>query len=342
MPSSAAHGTAAAFGWCALPGGAAGMALFLFEEKERVVKIMADTDYYQILGVAKDASDTQIKKAYRKLAMTYHPDHTKGDKQAEDKFKQISEAYAVLSDPEKRRQYDTFGSSGFHQRFSREDIFSGFDFGSIFKEFGLGDNPFFSSGGGRRNFSFGGGGPYGRRGGGAPPKGEDLVYDLPLTLQEMAAGGSRTIVLNRGGSQEKLTVRIPKGLIAGKKLRLAGKGNASPYGGPAGDLYVRASSVADPLFTASGVDVTLEQEILLTEALLGTSIRIPTLSGKSLEMKVPPGTQPRTRLRIPGRGLPQMKGDGRGDLFVVILVRIPGALTEEQTKLIRQLAGTGL
>ncbi|MBW2516155.1 MAG: J domain-containing protein, partial [Deltaproteobacteria bacterium] len=135
-------------------------------------------DYYQILGVKKDASKEDIKKAYRKLAMKYHPDHTKGDKTAEEKFKKISEAYAVLSDPKKRKEYDTFGAEGFQQRFSQEDIFRGFDFGDIFREFGFGGD-FFSgrSRGGSTRFNFGGGGPFGSQTGPqqARMKGVDLV-----------------------------------------------------------------------------------------------------------------------------------------------------------------------
>ena len=137
---------------------------------------MSETDYYKTLGVNKTASDDEIKKAYRKLAMKYHPDHTKGNKSAEEMFKKISEAYAVLSDKEKRKQYDTFGSDGFHQRFSQEDIFKSFDFGDIFKEFGFGgSNPFMGRRGGTR-FSFGSGSPFGSHPGQQQQiKGSDLV-----------------------------------------------------------------------------------------------------------------------------------------------------------------------
>ena len=189
-------------------------------------------DYYQALGVGRNASDEEIKKAYRKLAMKYHPDHTKGDKAAEDKFKEISEAYAVLSDKEKRKQYDTFGSEGFSQRFSQEDIFRGFDLNDILKEFGVGGR-----GGGMR-FSFGSGSPFGNFSGRQPQqvKGSDLVYELPLTLQEVITGASKTVSFNHKGRSEKVSVKIPKGMMTGKKLRLAGKGEPSPYGGPPGDF----------------------------------------------------------------------------------------------------------
>jgi curved DNA-binding protein len=149
---------------------------------------MPEEDYYKILGVNKKASDGDIKKSYRKLAMKYHPDHTKGDKNAEEKFKKISEAYAVLSDKDKRKQYDTFGSNGFHQRYSQEDIFRGFDFNDILREFGFGNAGPFSRGGGGARFSFGNESPFGSFGRQqqAQQKGSDLAYELPLTLQEVA------------------------------------------------------------------------------------------------------------------------------------------------------------
>ena len=160
---------------------------------------MAD-DYYKLLGVEKSASSADIKKAYRKLAMKYHPDHAKGDKSAEDKFKKISEAYAVLSDPEKRKQYDTYGSADFQQRFSQEDIFRNFDFGDIFREFGFGGRGAATGDGGFR-FSFGGGGsPFGgRRAQQAVPKGSDLIYEMPLTLQEVANGANKTVSFQHQG-----------------------------------------------------------------------------------------------------------------------------------------------
>ncbi len=304
---------------------------------------MADTDYYKILGVSKDASDTEIKKAYRKLAMKYHPDHTKGDKAAEEKFKKISEAYAVLSDKEKREQYDRFGSADFHQRFSQEDIFRNFDFGDIFREFGLGGGP----GGGFR-FSFGGGSPFGGQSpyGGQRPqhaaKGGDLIYELPLTLAEIAAGASKQVSFQHGERIEKLTVKIPKGMIDGKKIRLRGKGSPSPYGGSPGDLFIKAKALADPTFQAEEHDLNINRTIKLSEALLGTQLAVPTLTGKSLSLKVPPGTRHKTKMRLPGHGLPHMSTDKRGDLFVTILVDVPKTLTADQEKLIQQLAEAGL
>jgi curved DNA-binding protein len=303
-------------------------------------------DYYKILGVQKDASSEEIKKAYRKLAMKYHPDHTKGDKEAEEKFKKISEAYAVLSDKEKRKEYDTFGSEGFRQRFSQEDIFRGFDFGDIFREFGFGGSGFSNAGGGGggRRFSFGGGSPFDF--GGAQQqgqvKGSDLIYELPLTLREVATGTSKVITFQHQGRSENLTVKIPKGLIAGKKLRLAGKGNPSPYGGPAGNLYIKSNVLNDPVFSSEEYDLYLNREVNLSEAILGTTISVPTIDDRQLSLKIPPGTKPGTKMRLSGHGLPDMKGTKKGDLYVRIQIKIPQHLSEEQKKIVEKLAAAGL
>lgn len=301
---------------------------------------MAERDYYKMLGVKKTASKEEIRKAYRKLAMKYHPDHAKDNKGAEEKFKEISEAYAVLSDPEKRKQYDTFGSSGFHQRFSQEDIFRGFDLNDILKEFGFGGFNFGGAGqgGGGGRFSFGG--PFGRQQG--PVKGSDLVYEIPLTLAEVAAGATKNVNFEHQGRAENLTVKIPPGMIAGKKIRLSGKGEDSAYGGQRGDLYIRAKVLRDPVFQNDGYNLNITREIPLTEALLGSQITIPTVDAKEISLKIPAGTKHKTKMRITGKGLPYMNKDRVGDLFVTILVQMPKTLSPEQEKLVRQLADTGL
>ena len=301
-------------------------------------------DYYKVLGVQKNASEEEIKKAYRKLAMKYHPDHTKGDKSAEEKFKKISEAYAVLSDKEKRKEYDTFGSEGFRQRFSQEDIFRGFDFGDIFREFGFGGDNFSNVGGGGRRFSFGTGSPFNF--GGAQQhsqaKGSDLVYELPLTLREIATGTSKAIAFQHQGRSENLTVKIPKGLIAGKKLRLAGKGNPSPYGGPAGDLYIKSKVLNDLVFSSENYDLYIDWELKLSEAILGTTVSVPTIDDKQLSLKIPPGTKQGTKMRLSGHGLPDMKNNKKGDLYVRVYITIPKNLNEEQKKIVDKLAAVGL
>jgi curved DNA-binding protein len=303
---------------------------------------MPANDYYKILGVDKKASQGEIKKAYRKLAMKYHPDHTKGDKGAEEKFKKISEAYAVLSDKEKRQQYDTFGSTDFHQRYSQEDIFKNFDFSDIFREFGFG-GAFASGKRGGVRFSFGDGSPFG----GHPRqqaqmKGSDLVYELPLTLAEVAQGAEKRVTFQHKGRSENVTVKVPPGMVSGKKLRLAGKGDASPYGGPPGDLFIQSKVMTDPVFTAQDYDLVIQREIRLSEALLGTRIKVPTLEGKELSLTIPPGTNHKTKMRLGSLGLPHMKGNGKGDLYVIIKVNIPKKLTKAQKKIVSQLAEAGL
>lgn len=302
---------------------------------------MSGTDYYKTLGVNKTVSDAEIKKAYRKLAMKYHPDHTKGDKAAEEKFKKISEAYAVLSDPKKRKQYDTYGSADFQQRFSQEDIFRNFDFSDIFKEFGFqgGGAP---TGDGGFRFSFGGGPQFGRRQQQRAVKGTDLLYELPVTLRDVANGVQKQISLQHQGRTEKVSVRIPKGMLSGKRLRLVGKGEPSPYGGPAGDLFIKVKVVEDPVFKQEAQNLIVYQEIKLTQALLGGQITVPTLEGGELSLKIPAGTRHKTKMRLTGHGLPQMKGGGKGDLYVIVLVDMPKNLTEEQKKLVDQLSETGL
>ena len=314
---------------------------------------MAQKDYYETLGVSKDASQEDIKKAYRKLAMKYHPDHSGGSKENEEKFKEISEAYAVLSDEEKRKQYDTFGSEGFQQRYSQEDIFRDVDLGDILREFGFGGASFFTSGGrgrtGRRShFSFdpesmfGFGGAGGRQQ--SPQlKGQDVEYEMPLTLQEIATGITKTVSLQiPSGKTESLSVKIPKGLVSGKKVRLAGRGEPSPQGGPAGDLYIRSKVLDDATFEHKDHDVYVNREVKLSEALLGTKIQVPTLEGKQLSMKVPAGTSDKSKLLLAGHGLPHMQGGGRGDLFVVINVAMPKKLSKKQKELVEKLAEAGL
>jgi curved DNA-binding protein len=300
-------------------------------------------DYYKILGVNRNATDSEIKKAYRKLAMKFHPDHAKGDKFAEEKFKKISEAYAVLSDKEKRQEYDTFGSEGFRQRFSQEDIFRGFNMNDILREFGFGGDVFGDQGRGAR-FSYRAGSPFAGRGRQQPQsiRGSDLIYEMSLTLREAAFGCTKDVLIQQQGVPERVSVKIPKGMTSGKKLRLAGKGNPGPMGGPRGDLYIQAVLLDDPVFSVEGNDLITHREIKLTEALLGATISVPTLDDRQYHLKISPGTKNGTKLRLAGHGLPYMKGGKRGDLYVRIQVQIPRDLSTEQKDLITKLAETGI
>jgi curved DNA-binding protein len=312
---------------------------------------MAETDYYQALGVSRDATADEIKKAYRKLAMKFHPDKAKGDKsQAEEKFKQISEAYAVLSNPEKKKAYDEFGSQAFRDKFSQEDIFRGFDFSDV-SDFGISDNIFSrifgGLGGGRsrprgRSRIFQYGGPEGYQGHIQPPKGQDLQVEMPITLHEMAFGAEKLVSFTHNDQVEKISVKIPAGTLPGKRLRLTGKGGPSPMGGPPGDLYVKLKEVEHPVFKREGSDLYVDRRIKFTEATLGTKVTVPTLDGKTMSLKVPAGTQSHTKMRLKNHGIPSANGKTRGDQFVRIIVETPANLTKKQKTLLEELVKEGL
>ncbi len=307
-------------------------------------------DYYQVLGVSRGASPEEIKKSYRKLAQKYHPDKVKGDKrQAEEQFKKISEAYAVLSNPEKRKAYDEVGSQAFRAKYSQEDIYKGFDFSEIF-DTGISDNIF------SRLFGGLGGRPRGGRtrvfhyGGPAEDyqaqarnlKGEDLQVEMPITLHEMASGTEKLLSFTRNGQVEKVSVKIPPGTLPGKKLRIAGKGQPGVMGGPAGDLFIKLREQEHPVFKREGNDLYVDRHIRITEAILGTKVTAPTLDGKTMSLKVPPGTQSHTKMRLKNYGLPYANGKTRGDQYVRIIVDTPTNLTKKQKTLLEELTKEGL
>lgn len=309
-------------------------------------------DYYETLGVKKDSPPSDIKKAYRKLALKYHPDKNKGDKTAEAQFKQISEAYAVLSDPEKKKQYDLYGSTNFHQRYSQEDIFRGFDLNDILRQFGFGGAS--QSANFRTNMGgMGGGSSFGsffNQGGGgcgggchsAPEKGQDMTYQITVTLEEVLHGAERTITLRKNGTPQNVTVKVPKGIEEGKKLRLQGKGGGSRNGGPPGDLYLKVEIASNDDFSRDGDDLVVQKLITFSEACFGTKVEVETLEGKKFMVKVAPGTVHDSRLRIRGYGLPVGPLGERGDLYVRIGVKVPKDLTEDQKKAVEQLQSQGL
>ena len=316
---------------------------------------MAKSDYYKILGVARGASPEEIKKAYRKLALQYHPDRNKGDAQAEEHFKDLNEAYAVLSDAEKRKQYDMFGAEGFRQRFSQEDIFRGFDFQSIFGEMGMGGDLFSTLfGGGRRKRrggspfdfqSFGGqtpGAGFGRGPAGRPQKGQDLNSTVEVSFHESIFGGSRRLTFDNGGHTEDVTVRIPKGITSGKKLRLAGKGAPGLGGGPSGDVFLEVRVAPHPVFQRDGDDIVVDQEISITQAVLGGQVEVPTIGGESKKLKIRPCTRAGSRLRMEGFGAPKLDGRGSGDQYVRLLIGVPDEVTDEQKELFEKLRETGI
>jgi curved DNA-binding protein len=309
---------------------------------------MAD-DYYKTLGVEKNADLENIKKSYRKLALKYHPDRNPNNREAEEKFKKISEAYAVLSDPEKRKQYDNYGSDQFSQKFSQEDIFRDFDINQILRDMGFGG---VGGGGSRRGaYTFRGGDPFGEiLGQGrqkyyeAQQRGEDLHYNMNISLEESVFGADKKIALENGGQVNEINVKIPAGISTGKKLRLAGKGNAGLRGGPSGDLYLNINVLPHPIFARDGNDIYIEKSIPFTQAVLGTSIDVPTIDGTIKRIKIPSGTQNGTKIRMKGFGAPGLKGTGsiKGDQYVKISVEVPRKVNEKQLQLIKKLSDEGL
>ncbi|MFH1079053.1 MAG: DnaJ C-terminal domain-containing protein [Pseudomonadota bacterium] len=312
-------------------------------------------DYYKILGVEKNASEENIKKAYRKLAMKFHPDRNPGNKQAEEKFKKLSEAYAVLSDQEKRKQYDSFGSDAFRQRYSQEDIFRNFDFSDILKEFGFdpGGRGSRSSGGGRtRTFTFGrgGGDPFANLFGGTqdyaqqqmPQKGQDIEYNISITLEESVFGAEKKLSLQKEDRVEEINIKIPAGISTGKKLRLAGKGSPGYNRGQSGDLFLNINIMPHPIFARDGVDIYVEKAVNYSQAALGATIDVPTVEGANKRIKIPAGTQSNTKIRMKGYGVPNLKDGGKGDQYVKISVNVPKKLTERQAQLVKKLAEDGL
>ena len=307
-------------------------------------------DYYTLLGIDRQASEEEIKKAYRKMAMKYHPDRNKNNTRAEDQFKKISEAYAVLSDAEKRRQYDRFGADGFRQKFSQEDILRDFNADEIFEKFGFkfqgGGDPFqgihemFSGGGGfGQNFGDIFGGQQGRRP--QSQKGEDMETSLPVTFEEAALGAEKRIIIKGTGKRDETTVKIPQGIGNGKKLRLRGKGYPSRSGGKPGDLYIKIRVEPHPIFHREGDDIVVDLEISLTDALLGAVKEVPTLTSPK-NLKIPPGTQSHSKLRLKGLGVPHGSGGAKGDQLVRVLIKLPRKLTDEQREMVLALKEQGL
>ncbi|UXR65779.1 DnaJ domain-containing protein [Bdellovibrio bacteriovorus] len=308
---------------------------------------MSKKDFYSILNVSRSATAEEIKKSYRKLAMQYHPDKNPGDKKAEEKFKEITEAYEVLSDTKKREMYDQFGHAG-AQGFGGGG--AGGPFGGAGGFGGFGGAGSSSQGGDPFQDIFGDvfGDIFGSaRGPGArprrPSKGTDLRYTLNISFEESALGCEKVIsfMRQRGGREEpaKLSVNVPAGVKEGQRLKLAGEGDATA-GANAGDLYVIINIQEHPLFKRSENDVTLDLPIIYTDAILGTNIEVPTLTGKAM-IRIPPGTHSGQTFRLKGKGFPKLGGFGSGDMLVRILVDTPSSLSSRQKELMEELAKSG-
>ena len=317
---------------------------------------MAGSDYYERLGVQRDASADELKRAFRKLAMTYHPDKNPDDSAAEERFKSINEAYAVLSDPEKRTQYDRFGADGFNERFSQEDIFRGFDGRQVYQEFNMpfGDilsGLFGGMGGGGRA----GRGGHGRqRAGGAGFGGMDDLFggmggaggqrqrraapqiqEMEIGVCEAATGTERLVSMTLpSGHQKQISVKVPPGMEDGKRIRV--RGGAEGFG--ALEFRVRLKDEAG--FSREGKNLTVEKSIRLSEALLGTSLDVTTPNGETKTLRLPAGTQPGRRLRMRGYGL-GVGDKPKGDLYVRIAVTLPEEMSDQQRAIVEQLRDEG-
>jgi molecular chaperone DnaJ len=353
---------------------------------------MSKRDYYEVLGVARNATDQEIKSAYRKLALKYHPDRNQGNREAEERFKEAAEAYAVLADVQKRAAYDRYGHAGVGAGAGAgfdPTIFADFNdiFGNLGDIFGFGD----LFGGGRRR--------------GGPQRGADLRYDLEISFEESARGSETTIQIPReetcstckgsgaapGSSPEvcgqcrgrgqvrfqqgfltiarpchvcrgtgrvisnpctecrgagrtmqdrRITVKIPAGIASGQRLRLYNEGEHGAAGGPAGDLYVVVHVQEHPFFQRENDDLYCEVPVNFPTLALGGELRVPTLLDGEETLTIPAGTQAGSRFKVRGKGMPNVTGRGKGDLFVIVRPAIPKKLTAKQKKLLEELSAT--
>lgn len=301
---------------------------------------MAKKDLYAVLGVTRTASDDELKKAYRKLAMKFHPDKNPGDKSAEDRFKEATEAYEVLKDPKRRQMYDQYGHSGpqggwpggnpfegyrggFSQGFdpqagpeSFQDVFSDF-FGDVFSS-----------------------GQKGRRGP-RNAKGADLRYSLQVSLEDAASGCEKVIsfVRQRGSKEDtaRLSITVPAGVKGGQRLKLKGEGDHPDGASAPGDLYVIVNFIEHALFRRKENDVLLDLPISFVDAILGSSVEIPTLTGKAT-LTIPPGTHPGQTFRLKGKGFAEVGGYGSGDMLIRVMVDVPKDISEDERKVVQKLA----
>lgn len=307
-------------------------------------------DYYKILGVDKKASADEIKKAFRKLAVKYHPDKNPGNKEAEEQFKQANEAYEVLGDAEKRKKFDMLGENWnkYQQADAGQNAYAGgggFGNGSFYYEgdfrdiFGSGAgvhsdfSDFFEAFFGARNNDAGSAGFASRKQ--RPVKGRDFETEMEITLEEAASGTSRLIQLEN----EKLRITTKPGAYDGQLLRIKGKGGKGSTDGSPGDLYVRVHVLPHKKWERRGDDLYLQQKTDVYTAVLGGDLVVDTLTGK-IKIKIPPGTQNGKQVRIKGKGMPIYQTDKHGDLFVILNVHLPESLTPKQKELFEQLKNT--
>jgi curved DNA-binding protein len=289
---------------------------------------MAGRDYYRALGVERTASEADIRQAYRRLARQYHPDINPGNTEAEARFKEINEAYEVLSDAEKRQQYDRFGSEW--PRYQQAPAGAGgwpggaspagVDFSDVFASF-------FNQGGGTRGA------------GGVRSAGRDIDQPVEITLDEAFSGTQRAVQLQAPGAPPRtITVKIPAGAATGSRIRVSGEGGMGTAGGRRGDLMLLVSVADHPTFTRQGDDLSREAEVDLYTMVLGGEVRVSVMGGKTVTLKLAAGAQNGQTHRITGQGMPRLRApDTRGDLFVVLRPRLPTALSSEEQELFGRL-----
>ena len=301
-------------------------------------------DLYQVLGVSRDASKDEIKKAHRKLAIKYHPDKNPDDSKAQDRFKRIQEAYDVLSDEEKRAAYDRYGADfekirggGFHPG-AGGATFDGLDLDQIFG--GRGGSTGFEGGFGdffEQILGRGASGAAPRRGPqrhAGPQKGANIRHELELPLETAVRGGTTEFYLTRDGNQEKIAVNIPSGIESGAKIRLRNQGGPSPNGGDAGDLILLIKVSGHPYFRRHGKNLELTLPISVSEAIVGASVDVPTPNGE-VSLNIPAGSSSGRKLRLKGQGVTQKDGSV-GDLIVVLQIQVPDNVDEKSKELIKQ------
>lgn len=319
-------------------------------------------DFYEVLGISKTATADEIKKAYKKLARKYHPDLNPGDKAAEEKFKQISEAYSVLSDEKSRANYDRFGTAGPIPDWAQQAGGpggagpGGVDWAEILRNFeqrqgGRGAGPGaggpFGGGGGAAGPGgfgfgfedvfgdlFGGGGAAGRRAGRRAAAGQDVEVEISIPFMTAVTGGTLPIRVDVGGRIESISVKVPGGVKDGSRIRIAGKGAPGVGGGPNGDLYLVARVLPHPLLRREGDDLHMDVPVTFAEAALGATIEVPTLKG-TRRLKIPAGTQGGQKIRLRGEGVSTRSG--AGDLYVHTKVAVPKELDERARDLVREL-----
>lgn len=299
---------------------------------------MADNDFYKTLGVSREATTDEIRKAYKKLARENHPDSKPGDQQAAQRFKEIQEAYAVLGDAEKREQYDRYGAAfrdggrGPFQQTWTGGAGGPVDFSDLFGG-GIDLGDLFGGAAGGGGFRGAGRQPQPR-----PQKGEDVRLDIEVPFQIAAEGGSHGVSLRRGDKTERITVKIPPGVDTGSVIRLGGQGHPGVHGGPAGDLKLTVKASPHPYFKRDGANLLLEVPITPTEAALGAKVDVPTLTEGNVTLTIPPGTSSGAKLRLRGKGVIDQKTKQRGDQLVVAKVVVPTELSERAEQLFRDLA----